>query len=107
MLEAKIPPGKRVIADRGYISFRNDERHKLAWPNPMDPHDIKKFKSDARARHENFNKKLKDYKCLKECWVGGDFDKQQQAFDAVVMLVQYAIEDTGPEGEPLNVLSVP
>ena len=105
-LLGKVPAGKRLIADRGYISFKNNEHEVIAFPNPLDPPELKKFKSEARARHENFNKRLKDYKCLKEVF-SMSLSKHQQCFDAVVVLVQYAIEDTGPYGEPLNVLSIP
>ena len=105
-LLGKMPAGKRIIADKGYISFLNDEHHTIAWPSPLDPPDVKKFKSDARARHENFNKRLKDYNVLKKSFAEG-IEKQQRCFNAVVVMVQYAIEDTGPYGEPLNILSIP
>jgi len=99
----KIPIGKRVICDKGYISFKNNEHNKLAFPNPLDSAAVKEFKKNARARHETFNKRLKDYKCLKEKFIHG-VEKEQACFDAVVVMVQHAIEDTGPHGEPLNQL---
>jgi len=97
----KIPPGKRIIVDKGYITFVNDEHLFLAFANPLDCEEVKLFKKEARARHENFNKRLKDYKCLKNCFIHG-IEKEMACFYAVVVMVQYAIEDTGPVGEPLN-----
>ena len=97
----KIPVGKRVICDRGYTSFKNGEHLKMSFPNPLDAQAVKEFKKNARARHENFNKRLKDYKCLKETFIHG-IEKEQACFNAVVVMVQHAIEDTGPYGEPLN-----
>ena len=94
-LQGKMPASKRIIADRGYISFSNNEHHVIAFPNPLDPPNLKKFKSDARARHENFNKRLKDYNVLVKEFEEG-IEKQQYCFNAVIVLVQYAIEDTVP-----------
>ena len=98
----KVPPGKRLICDRGYISFLNGEHLILSFPNPLDSPELAAFKSEARARHETFNKRLKDYDCLAHKFHHELLDKQQACFFAVVVLVQYAIEDTGPFGEPLN-----
>ena len=99
-LRGKMAPGKRLIADKGYISFRNNEHDIIAFPNPLDTPAVKDFKDRARARHETFNKRLKDFKCLKHSFTQG-VDKQQACFFAAVVLTQYAIEDTGPFGEPL------
>ena len=97
----KIPQGKLVIADRGYIS--KDLSHVLATPSPLDSAEVKQFKKEARARHENFNKRLKDYSVLSGKFRHG-VHKHQMCFDAVLVMCQYAIEDTGLEGEPLNSL---
>lgn len=101
-LEAKMPVGKRLIADKGYTCFKNNEHLTISFPNPLDTPELRKFKSEARARHENFNKRLKDYDCLDDTFYHELLEKQQLCFYAVVVLCQYAIEDTGPYGEPLN-----
>ena len=88
--------GVRIIGDRGYISFIQGDDDVLSIPNPMDPPRVKEFKA-------NFNARLKDFKCLKNVFIHG-IEKQQMCFYAVVVAVQYAIEDTGPFGEPLNQL---
>jgi len=67
----------------------------------LDSDEVKQFKKEARARHENFNKRLKDYKCLKNTFIHG-IEKEQVCFNAVVVMVQHEIEDNGPHGEPLN-----
>jgi len=43
-LKAKILPGKKVIADKGYQSSRDDE-HMLSTPNPLDNKITANFKS--------------------------------------------------------------
>ncbi|KAL3893312.1 MAG: hypothetical protein SGARI_008246, partial [Bacillariaceae sp.] len=98
-----IPAGKRVIADRGYISSLNDEHLKLSTPNPLDSAELKEFKSKGRARHERFNGLLKIYKVLNDRFKEG-IDKLQLCFDAVLVITQYAIEDTSPVGQNLMVL---
>ncbi|KAL3937649.1 MAG: hypothetical protein SGARI_002041 [Bacillariaceae sp.] len=84
-LQGKIPAGRRLICDRGYICFKNGENLKLAFPNPMDHPDVKEFKNRARARHENFNKLLKHYGCLSKKFIHG-VTKLQICFDAVLVL---------------------
>jgi hypothetical protein len=99
----KIPEGKRVIADRGYQVKPWEAKKKLAIPNPLDRPEVAQFKSEARSRHENYNGLLKVYKCLAQRFRHSK-EKQMMCFDAVIVLVQYAIEDTSIHGEPLNSL---
>ena len=70
----KIPPGRRLVCDRGYICFKDGENHSLAFPNPLDNNDVKEFKNRARARHEHFNRKLKDYGCLSKKFIHARYD---------------------------------
>ena len=99
----KVPQGKLIIADSAYTGKTEQEKAILAVPNPLDSKEVRQFKDDARARHENFNQKLKEYKCLSTTARHG-LDKLQLCLDACVVLCQYAIEDPGPDGEPLNLL---
>ena len=101
----KVVPGQRLICDRGYTSFQNDEHLILSFPNPLDEQTpgLVAFKAEARARQENYNKRLKDYDCLDDTFIHS-MQKQQACFAAVVCTLQYAIEDTGPYGEVLNSL---
>lgn len=97
-LMGKIPAGKRVIADRGYICA--EHRDVLSTPNHLDSDQVKEFKRRARARHETINARMKAFKCL-DVRFRHRLHKHQWCFDAVLVLTQYAIEDTGPHGEPL------
>ena len=98
-----IPAGKRVIADKGYISQKDGEHLKLSTPNPLDSDVVKTFKSNVRARHERFNGLLKIYKCLSSRFTQG-VDKLQLCFDAVLVTTQFALDDTGPEGQSLMIV---
>jgi IS5 family transposase len=59
-LKNKIPPGKRVVADKVYDV--DDERHLLSTHNQFDTTEVKEFKKNARARHETINARLKVFK---------------------------------------------
>ena len=103
-LKGKVPLGKRIICDNGYVCFQYGDDKILSFPNTLDTAELKEFKQLACARQENFNKRLKDYRCLRDTFRHGAA-KHQVCFDAVLVLVQYAIEDTTPGiGEPLNQL---
>lgn len=102
-LKNLIPAGKRVIADKGYISQQNGDHLQLATPNPLDSEEVKAFKSKARARHEKFNALLKIYLCLTKRFTQG-IDKLQLCFDAVLVITQFAIEDEGPHGQNLMIM---
>lgn len=98
----KIPEGKRVVADRGYWS--KDLMHILATPNPLDTDEVKEFKKTARARQEHLNSRLANYNCVAHLFRHG-VEKHTVCFMACLVMIQYAIEDTGHDsGEPLNSL---
>ena len=54
-LKSKIPAGKKVIADEIY------KDPVCAIKNPQDTKEVRRFKRRARARHENFNGRLKNH----------------------------------------------
>ena len=97
---ALLPEGARVIADSGYTGKSDLEKSIFAVRNTFDTAAVKNFKKSARARQESVNKRLKEYKCMKECWTDG-VERHKVAFTACLVLVQYAIEDTSATGEPL------
>jgi hypothetical protein len=80
-----------VIADRGY----RGEEGVVATPNIHDSLETSNFKKRARARHETFNKRIKNFKII-----AGPFrhslDRHSVAFEAVCVLVQYDIENGHP-----------
>ena len=63
-LMARIPPGKRVIADRGY----RGEPDTVDIPNPLESKEIKDFKSMILARHETANTRFKDWGILSQAF---------------------------------------
>jgi DDE superfamily endonuclease len=88
----KIPDGRKAIADKAY----RGEPTKFSTPNIHDSLNTAKVKGRARARHETFNKLLKDYQILRQEF-RNDIGKHKTAFEAVCILVQYGIE----HGKPL------
>ena len=90
-LKDKIPPGKKVIADRIYTS----ESGTVSAPNRLDEDDVKEFKSRARARHETLNRLIKNFRCMSTPWRHGR-DKHVVFFEACCVVVQYNL-DCGDE----------
>ena len=94
-LKQKIKPGKKAIADRGYITSREDEQM-LSLPNPMyDSKELNNFKSRARLRHETFNGRLKNYEILQHTFRHGE-KKHKLVFEALCVTVQYQMENGSP-----------
>ena len=89
----KVKKGKLVIVDRGFI--KKKEKDKLSWPNPMDSKEVNNFKSRARLRHETFNGRLKEFGILYETF-RHDYGLHQFAFEAVVVIVQYQMDNGSP-----------
>ena len=89
-LKTKIPPGKLVIADKGYIG---DDQ--ISTPNEMDSNEVKAFKRRARARQESFNGRVKELRVLSECF-RSDPGKHEILFEAVSVLVQFSMENGRP-----------
>jgi hypothetical protein len=61
-LKDKIPVGKLVVGDKGY----RGEPAIISTPNSHDSVEVCEFKSWARARHETFNGRVKNFRCLSE-----------------------------------------
>jgi hypothetical protein len=93
-LKGKISPGKLVIADRGYVTSKADEKL-LSTPDVMDSTALYNFKSRARLQHETFNGRLKFFRCLSDTF-RHDLEKHKMTFEAVCVIVQYQI-DNGSE----------
>ena len=82
---------KRSIGDGGYPGH---SRY-VSTPNNMDSKEVKKFKSRALKRHENFNGMTKTFECL-----SGRFhhslDRFKTCFEAVCVVCQYQLELGNP-----------
>ena len=88
-LKSKIPVGKKVIADQMYrdpiCSIRNAQ----------DTPKVRKFKKRARARHESFNARLKNFKVLADRFRHEQV-KHKAVFEAVCVITQYELENGHP-----------
>jgi len=106
-LQSKIPFGKLVVADRGYRGENvegdeenedeeeNGQHRTLSIRNHCDSDEPKEFKRRVRARHENFNDRLKTFKILSDRFRHGT-DRHQGVFDAVCVLCQHDMENGHP-----------
>ena len=86
-----IPEGKKIIGDAGY----RGEPNTVSTYNPIDPQEVKNFKSRARCRHETFNRKIKIFNILNHCF-RHSLGKHKSAFEAVCVIVQYQPENGSP-----------
>ncbi len=92
-LKELIPEGKRAIGDRGYASKR--DTNVLSTPNSSDPNEVRKFKSRARARHESFNCKIKNFRVLAQCFCH-TLEDHKIVFEAICVICQYQLENGSP-----------
>jgi hypothetical protein len=100
-----VPDGCRVVADSAYAGKSEKEKRIFSVENNLDCDEVKKFKARVKSRHESFNSRCKVYKCLKMKGRHG-LENHKKCFAAVVVLVQYAIEDTSVVGESEPLLVV-
>lgn len=92
-LKEKIPDGKLVIGDNGY----RGEPYIISTPNSHDREDVRRLKKRARARHETFNGKIKNFRCLDARFRHrGDLQKHKTVFEAVCVICQYQLELSSP-----------
>jgi hypothetical protein len=89
-LKNKMPYGTKAIADKGYRGEEVDDGI-ISLHNSLDSDEVRTFKSRARARHENFNGRLKRYGVL-EGTFRHHVDKHETCFNAVLVLCQYEME---------------
>ena len=94
-LRDKIPEGKVVVCDRVYTDKKRNDNADLALPCIGDRNDLLVFKSRLRARHESLNGRLKDFGILADTFRHGS-NKHVIAFEAVAVLVQYAMDHGHP-----------
>lgn len=90
-LRDKIPEGKKVVADSGY-------RHcgaKVSISTSLDDERVKRFKRRAKCRQESINGRIKKFACLTTKF-RHDAKKHQACFEALVVTVQYTMENGSP-----------
>ena len=91
-----VPAGKRIIVDNGYQGVAS----MYSNYNQFDTEEMKEFKSRAKSRQETLNGKMKVYQVL-DSRFRHKFLMHGYCFDAVAVLTQYTVEDTGSHGSPL------
>jgi hypothetical protein len=89
----KLREGNLVIVDRGYID--QNHKNKLAWPNIQNSPAVTNFESRTRLRQETFNGRLKFFSILKKQFSHGQ-EKHKIAFEAVLVIVQYQMDNGSP-----------
>ena len=87
-----LPEGERIIADRIYTDVHRFE----ACPTGDAIHPMERTIKVLLARHETINKRMKDYKCMRDIWRHG-WRKHNLAFAALINIVQMCLL----HGEPL------
>lgn len=89
-LKSIMPDGMQLIGDNGYQG-----EVIVSTPNELDSNFVKNFKERVRARHETFNKRIKEFKILDERFRHG-VEKHKIAFEAICVIVQYDMENGRP-----------
>jgi DDE superfamily endonuclease len=89
-LRTKIPPNRMIIGDRGYVGEES-----ISTPNGFDSEVVNQFKRRARARHEDFNGRIKTFAVLSERF-RHSVDKHKAVFEAVCVVTQYSMENGHP-----------
>jgi hypothetical protein len=90
-LMSHIPEGKRAIADSGY----KGEPTRVTTHRENHSKEMRKFINRVRARHENFNARIKSFKILSERF-RSDRVHHKSAFESVCVLCQYDLENGHP-----------
>jgi hypothetical protein len=90
-LKANMPEGKRGIGDSAY---RGEPKYMTAHREKHGK-ELRKFINRVRARHENFNARIKSFRILAERF-RSDRAHHKIAFEAVCVLCQYDLENGHP-----------
>jgi hypothetical protein len=86
-----IPDGHWAIADSGYRGVPT----KIRTSSSLDKEAVRELKSRAKARHETFNGRLKNFSVLSSRW-RHDIALHGIVFDAVCVICQYQLENGSP-----------
>lgn len=90
-LSEMIPEGCWAIADNGYRGVVK----KIRTSSSLDTSAVRKLKSRAKARHESFNGKLKNFDVVSRTWRHA-VEKHSIAFKAVCVVCQYQMDNGSP-----------
>lgn len=81
----------KAIADKGY----RGEKKYVSTHNSLDTPEVQEFKKRALARHESYNKRLKNFGCLSQRF-RHKFENFRMFLLAVAVTVQFQIENGSP-----------
>jgi hypothetical protein len=95
LMKKLMDSGKVCIAARGFNSQFASERKHFALPDYMDSKPLSNHKSRARLCQETYNRRLKHFECLSSTFKNG-FEKHGIALRAVVVMVQYQMDNGSP-----------
>jgi hypothetical protein len=90
----KIPEGKKAVVDLGYKG--EALLPKVSKGNSHDSDEVRKLKGRARARHESFNGRLKNFRVLSQRFRHKDMAKHKICFEAVTVICIYQMENGSP-----------
>lgn len=80
----------RLIADDGYTEFALYDC--LSLRNEFDPRDVAQFKNRVLSRHETFNGKTKNYRCLRENF-RHSHDLHRCCVESICVTLQYEMDN--------------
>jgi hypothetical protein len=86
---------KVAMLNRGFKSDNPQHRATHCYPDELDPPDLHTFKSSARLCQETINHGLRCFSILSHMFTHG-WDKHGSAFTAVVVIVQYQMDNGSP-----------
>lgn len=94
-LKSKIPPGKRLIGDKIYLTKNTPE---ISGRNLYDDDKLGKFKERVKARHETFNRRIKSFNILDNRFRSKTdrMQKHKSVMTAICVAVQYDMENGRP-----------
>jgi hypothetical protein len=93
-LKSKIPANKRLIGDKIYLS-----QPEVSGRNPTHSKTVATFVERMKARHEVFNRRIKSFNILKNCFRSKTKDRlkrHKSVLTAICVAVQYDLENGKP-----------
>jgi hypothetical protein len=92
-LREMVPEGSWAIAYNGYRGLLTNS--KIRTSSSIDAEAVRRLKSGAKAQHERFNGKLKNFAVVLDRWCH-KINKHAIAFKAVCAICQYQMENGSP-----------
>ena len=91
-LMKEIPKGKRECGNSGCMGAPD----KILFYCEGHSKEMRRFINCVRARHENFNARIKNFRILAKCFCSNKKESHKLAFEAACVLIQYDMENGRP-----------